>query len=151
MFKWLKSNNLGFEFVEKEYYLNMGNIKNINDFTDYYIITYNNDLQIILNYYVGILKPEKTLNSIIFKYYLNDNKIYKDIYFKDNGEIEDIRYYLNGEYVMNDEELNKHINSNKVLIKRIDKLEFLYTVFKINNDVEKLDKISKKLIINKLS
>lgn len=153
MFECLKNDNLGFEFVEKEYYLNMGNIKRTADIVEGLIIKYDNDLLITLQYNSGSRSKNtlNTLNRIIFEYHLNDDWISKYIYFKNNGEIENIEYYLNGDYIMNDEELNRYINSNKVLIKKINKLEFLYIVFKINNDVEKLYKISKKLIINKLS
>lgn len=144
MFKILTNNNLGFEFIKKQYYLNMSNIKELHDSIGIYTITYDNDLQITLTSYTN-----KFLYSISFIYNINNNIIEKYIKFTKN-EIESIEYYLNNKYVMNDEELNKHINNNKILIKKLNKLEFLYIVFQINNDIEKLNKISKKLIINKL-
>ena len=148
--KILKNDNLGFEFIEKEYYLNISNIKYITRFEtiheQHYAITYdNNNLQITLNSYENIF-----LRSVTFEYNINNNIIEKYINFTENNEIENIKYFLNNEYIMNNEELNKHINNNKITIKKLNKLEFLYIVFTINNDIEKLNKISEKLIINKL-
>ena len=71
-------------------------------------------------------------------------------YHKD-GSIEHKEYYIDGEFVMTNEEVKKYINSTKpIRIKNINKLKILYNICKTRNLEDKMNEISSKLLLKEL-